>query len=273
MLDGEDAVVSAKAEIGDEVTPICLVISVADGTEYPRAVNFIAVVLCVKNTVFGGIVLVDLGILCMDVVDSTLKFADSGNGVHPLPNKVRGVEISTEVVSAGISEAEKCFGVVYAETGMHFKRYTNAVFGAEFTGLFPIRNELLIPLPIMNRKEVLGPGAGYPVGVLRAFAVAGAAGEADNGVNTELFCKKSRITDVLVISCGNLRVGVNGVSMACESADLNVVFFECCNELVVLFLIGEKLCGVAGSLSGITARTDLDSVNAERGDYFESFIE
>ena len=77
MLDRENAIVSAELEIGNEISPIGLAISVAYCAEYPCAVDLIAIVLCIKHTVLCGVVLVDLRILGVNVVDSTLKLTDS----------------------------------------------------------------------------------------------------------------------------------------------------------------------------------------------------
>ena len=98
---------------------------------------------------------------------------------------------------------------------------------------------------------------------LCACVVTGASGEGDNRVNSKLFCKENGVTEILVIFCGDLRVGMYGVSVASERADFNVVLFEGSNEFVIFFLVCKKLCGVAMSLSGVSARADLYGVNAK----------
>ena len=187
MLDRKHAIVAAETKIGNEVSPVGLAVTVSDGAEYPRAVDLVAVVLCVKHAVLCGIVLVDLGVLGVNVVDSAGQLADSRNGVHTLPDKVRGIEVCADNVAYSRAELEESLGIVNAKSGVHLKCNANTVSFAELTGLFPIGDQLLVPLPIKDSKEVLGPGAGDPVGILGALAVTWTAGEGDHGVNAKLF--------------------------------------------------------------------------------------
>ena len=88
VLDGDSSVVAAEAEVGDNVSPVALVVTEANCAEYPRAVKLVAIMLGVENAVLRGIVLVDLGILRVEVIDRALELADSCNGVDALPEKV-----------------------------------------------------------------------------------------------------------------------------------------------------------------------------------------
>ena len=73
VLDGDRSVVAAEAEVGDNISPIRLVITESNGAEYPRAVELVAVMLGIKNAVLCGVVLIDLGILRVEVIDRGKK--------------------------------------------------------------------------------------------------------------------------------------------------------------------------------------------------------
>ena len=78
-------------------------------------------------------------------------------------------------------------------------------------GLFPVRNELFAPLPVKDLEKIIRPRAGDPVGVFRALAVTGAAGEADHRVDAELFGKQYGIFEIGVIRRGGFCVGMQDV--------------------------------------------------------------
>ena len=118
VLDGDSSVVAAEAEVGDNVSPVRLVVTESDCAEYPRAVKLVAVMLGIENTVLCGVVLVDLGILRVEVIDRALELADSGNGIDALPQQMGGVEVCADNGTYSRAEAEECFGIVYAEAGM-----------------------------------------------------------------------------------------------------------------------------------------------------------
>ena len=75
-----------------------------------------------------------------------------------------------------------------------------------------------------------------------------------------------------MIACCYLLVGMKGVSVCCKSADLNDILLEGCNELLILLLICKKLSRVSMCLSGITARTDLNGVNAKTRKYLQGLL-
>ena len=136
MLDRENTVVSAETEIGDDVAPIGLSVAVSNGTEYPRAVDLVAVMLGIKHAVFRLVVCVYLCILCMNVIDRSLKLTDSSYGIHTLPDEVRGVEVCADDIAYRCAELEEGLGIVNTEAGVHLKRYANAVSLAELAVFF-----------------------------------------------------------------------------------------------------------------------------------------
>ena len=111
MLDRENSVVAAEAEIADHILPVHLVVAVAYCAEHPRAIQLVAVMLGIENAVLCGVVLVDLGILCVEVIDRALELTDSRNGIDALPDKVGGVEVSADNVANCRTELDKSLGV------------------------------------------------------------------------------------------------------------------------------------------------------------------
>ena len=93
--------------------------------------------------------------------------------------------------------------------------------------------------------------------------VAGAAREGNNGINAHLLCEQDGVAEVLVVSLGNLLVGVNVISVSAESGDVHAVLVEQCEEFLILLLIVQQDLGVAVRLSGISARAELERVDSE----------
>ena len=274
MLDGQDLIVAAEAEVGDHVSPVGLAVAVAHGAEDPGAVQLVAVVLGVQNTVGGGVVLVDLGVLGVDVVDGALQLADGGHGIHALPDQVGGIEVGADDGSNCLPQAEQGSGIVDAEAGVHLKGDVGDVVSqGKGTGLLPVGNDLLVPLPVQDGEEVLGPGASDPVGVLGTLVVAGAAREGDDGVNTHLLGQQDGVAEVLIELGGDLLVGVEGVTVSGQSANRDVVLLQGGDELVVLGGVGQELLGVAVSLTGITAGAQLHRVNAQAGEDLQGLLQ
>ena len=210
----------------------------------------------------------------MDVVDGALQLADGGYGIHALPDQVGGIEVRANNGAYGLAQTEQGSGIVDAEAGVHLKGDVGDVVGqSEGTCLLPVGNDLLVPLPVQNGQEVLGPGAGDPVGVLGTLVVAGAAREGDDGVHTHLLGQQNGVAEVGVEGLGNGLVGMEGIAVAGQSADLYVVLLQSGDELVVLGGIGQELRGVAVSLAGVTARAQLYGVNAQTGEDLQSLLQ
>ena len=273
MLDGQDSVVAAEAEVGDQVSPVGLAVAVAHGAEDPGAVQLVGVVLGVQHAVGGGVVLVDLGVLGVDVVDGALQLADGGHGIHALPDQVGGIEVGANDRSYCLAQTEQGSGVVDAEAGVHLKGDVGDVVGqGEGTRLLPVGNDLLIPLPVQDGEKILGPGAGDPVGVLGALVVAGAAREGDDGIHAHLLGQQDRVAEVGVEGRGDGRVGMEGVAVAGQRAHLHVVLLQGGDEFIVLGGVGQQLGGVAVSLAGVTARAQLYGVDAQTGQNLQGLV-
>ena len=264
MLDGKHAVIAAQTQVGDHISPIGLAVAVAHGTEYPRAVDLVAVVLGIQHAVLGGVVMVDLGILCMEVIDRALQLADSSHGIHALPYQVRGVKVCTDDVTNRCTQLKQRFGVVHAEAGVHFE--CNVIYTVRLCKcacFLPIRNQNLIPLPIQDLEEVIRPGAGDPVGVLGTGCITGAAREGNDRVNPHLFCQQHCLAEILIIGCSDFGIGMHGIAVYCQRANADVVFCQSGNKCIVLSGICKQLCRVAVRLAGVAARAKLYGVYAK----------
>ena len=209
----------------------------------------------------------------MEVIDSVAKVTDSRYGVDALPYKVRGVKVCSENWAYCISELHKCFGVIYAEAGVHLEcDLCYAMSLCKCCCLLPVRNENLVPLIVKNAEEVIGPGASYPVGCLILSASTGTAGECDDSIYADLLCKENCVYKVLMEGLSDRLIGMNCVTVACKSCKLDIVLLKCINEFRKSLLVCKKLLGVAMSLSGESAGSDLYSLNAESLKLCESFI-
>ena len=174
----------------------------------------------------------------MEVENRIAELADAGNGIHTLPDKVARVKVCSDLGTDRFTKLEKALRVVNAEAGMKLKsNLVHAVSLCKCNKVFPVRNKNLVPLPFKNLAEILRPRANNPVGVLRFGAVAGTAGEGVDLMKSELFGKEDRITDSLVVSGGNFLVGMNGIAVTAQCADLHIIFINQCNKLVELRLI------------------------------------
>ena len=143
----------------------------------------------------------------------------------------------------------------------------------EGAGFLPVGDQLLIPLPIQNGKEILRPRAGHPVGVLGFLAVAGTAGEGDDRIDTHLFRQQNRIAEISVVACRQFPVGVQGVAVRRQGADLHVILFEECHEGVILCRVSQQLFGVAVRLAGVAARAELHRVDVHRRQDLQRFLQ
>ncbi len=274
MLDREDAVIAAEAEIGDEVTPIGLAVTVADGTEDPSAMELIAVVLGIENTVLCGVIVIDFGILCMNVVDGACQLADRGNGIHALPNEVRGIEVCADNITDRRAETEQCFGVIDAKARVHFEcDMRHVVCESKSACFLPIGDDAFIPLPIENGEKVLGPRAGDPVGIFRACVVTWAAGKGDDGINAHFFGKENGVAKIGIELCRNLFVGVQSVSVSGKRANGDIISFKSFHKCIKFCIVDKKLRRVALCRTGVSAGSKLNGVYAERGQCLQSLFQ
>lgn len=213
MFNGDDAVIARLAQLAENSAPGVLAVAVTHGAENPRALVDAVEGRGVQDAVDRRVVGVDGGVLGMEVVDGALEGPDGGDDVDALPEEVGGVEVRADDGADGLAQAKQRGGVVDAEAGVELKgNLVYAVLLRKFGFLFPIGNELLVPLPVADLLEIRRPAGDGPVWVLGIFAVARAAGEADNGFDADFFRQADCGLKLLVVSVGNLFVGVDGIS-------------------------------------------------------------
>ncbi|CDC72974.1 unknown [Candidatus Colimorpha enterica] len=201
----------------------------------------------------------------MNVIDRSGKLSYRGNRLDPLPDKVRRVEVCAEGIADSRADLQHCLGIVNAEAGMHFKRDPcNTVRLCKLRCLLPVRDKHVVPLPLKDLRVIVRPRAGHPVRIFRPLAVAGAAGEGDNGVDLKLFGKKNGIPEIRVVHFSGLPVGMDGIAVSRKRADVDVICVEGLSELKERCFVLEKHGGVALGFPRIPARAYLDGVNAER---------
>ena len=95
------------------------------------------------------------------------------DGVAPV-----GVEHDPDLGPDRRTKSKQGLRVVDDESRMHLERdLLNAVAPRELGGLGPVRDHDLVPLPVEDLQEVVGPRARHPVRVPGALVVAGASRE------------------------------------------------------------------------------------------------
>ena len=123
----------------------------------------------VQETVVVRIDVIKKSILGVHVMNGSGQFAHRFHWIDALPEKMAGIEICAEHGAGGIAQAQHRLGVINEETGMRLEGdLLHAVIRREFRLLAPIGDDDFVPLPLQDGKEIRRPGAGDPVGILRA---------------------------------------------------------------------------------------------------------
>ena len=98
MFDRESAFIADHPQGGDDIFPVSVIVAVADAAEDPAAVQLVREVLGVQYAVDSGVVLVDLGVLRMEVEDRMFlaEGPDCGGGVNTLPDQMAGIKVNAQ---------------------------------------------------------------------------------------------------------------------------------------------------------------------------------
>ena len=264
MLNADGAVVADGPQCGEDGLPVGSVIAEAQSAENPGAVELVAVVLGVQHAVDGHVAAFHLDVLGVDVEDAVTQLPQHGHGVHPLPDQMAGVEIGADLRADGGAQALERLAVVAHEAGVQLQgNLRHAVLPGEGDEALPVGDQHLIPLVVQNSQIVVRPGAGHPVGIFGFRAVPGAAGEAGDGVDAELFRQQHRLAHIAVIALRQGLVRVDGVSVAGQGADGEAGVLQRLLQLCQLLLIGQQLGGVEVGLAGVAAAAGLQGLDAE----------
>ena len=273
MLDADDVVVTHRPQRADDLLPLCHVHTVADRTEDPAAVQLVAVMLRIEHAVEGGVVLIDLRILRVEVEDRVAELANDRHRVHSLPDEVARIEVRADVFAGRFADAQHRLGVVNAEAGMKLERDLYAVLLRELLFLLPVRNKLLVPLVIEDVEELRRPGGGDPVGVRSGRAVAGTAGEGIDDRNAEPFREQYGAGNDGVVIAGDLFIRMDGVAVRGERGDDKSARLELAAERLRGAGIGNEQFRIAVVVAGEAPDAELGGLDAVSGEEIERFGE
>src|ERR1043165_8088588 len=88
MFDREYIIVTEHAQRGDEFTPPFGIVSIPAGTEDPRAITLIGVLLGIQNAGYGQISAIYLGVFGVHVKDRIPEDANGCDRIDTLPEHV-----------------------------------------------------------------------------------------------------------------------------------------------------------------------------------------
>ena len=99
---------------------------------------------------------------------------------------------------------------------MHLDRELDFLLLEESRLFSPVRQDTLVPLPVQNITELVGPGACHPVRIFCVGPVAGASAEAVDAIQTEHRGKLHSVDEDVVVVLGDGLVGVESVAVDAE---------------------------------------------------------
>ena len=174
-----------------------------------------------------------------------------------------GVEVGANLGADGLAQAQQGAGIVHAEAGMQLQRDLVNVMSPGEGGLFlPVGDQHFVPLVLQRLAEVIGPGAGDPVGALVAGGAAGAAGEGVDHGNTQLLGQQDGVGEVLLVAGRDGGIGMDHVAVGAQGADLQAVLVDGIQKLLALGIVSQKSLRVAVCLAGEAAAADLHHLHA-----------
>ena len=105
----------------------------------------------IQYAILGCIDSINAGIFGVKVEYGFMQFTDDRFRLRLLPEHMAQVKIDANIVALdAVSQSPECFRVVDAESGNRFNCYFNAMIGGIFYGLFPIRNQHIVPLVVQD---------------------------------------------------------------------------------------------------------------------------
>ena len=173
------------------------------------------------------------------------------NGIHPLPNQVAGIQVGTDFGADRFTELFQGVGIVDTEALVHLQsNLIDTVCFGKGHKVLPVRDEHFVPLPVQNFQVLRRPCAHHPVGVLALGAVAGAAREAVDLMQAQLLSHQHSVVHIVIKLLGHLLVGMDGVAVAAEGADLQAGILDGLHKLLELCLVVEQHLRVAVIFAG-----------------------
>src|SRR3974377_1747570 len=98
---------------------------------------------------------------------------------------------------------------------MHFKcEAMDAVIAREFRRFLPVRNDLLLPLPLQHLVVLFWPMVSHPVGLRVCRRPSRATGESHDDLHINPLGQLNRLSKGVGIFRGWLRVRMDGIAVA-----------------------------------------------------------
>ena len=209
----------------------------------------------------------------MDVEDGVAEAAHADQRIHPLPEKVRRIEVDAEGLAADLAQPVERFGVVGDETGMELDGDPNPVIFGVRGRLRPVRGGPLFPLPLERLDESGGQGQVTQLGSMCLWPATRAAGERDDRRHLELFRQLDGVAIVLVVRLSDLSLRMEWVAVARERADLESAGGNRLLKPLTGGIIGQQRSGIGVRLARVSANSDLDRLTASGLDVVQCFLE
>ena len=202
----------------------------------------------------------------------SFKERSAWHGSIPCQKRCDGIDIRPNDRADGVAHLAHRLRVVADEAGVHLEGNADIVLLGVCTRLFPIGNSDGVPLPVKDFQEVRRPGASHPIRIFRPLGVAGATGEADNGLKVELLGERDALA-VDGVALLRLRfVRVQRVAVAGERGDFQTARRK--ERLVVAHfaVVFQESVYVDVRRAGIAPGADLDGGAARLSDKIEHFL-
>jgi len=147
--------------------------------------------------------------------------------------------------------------VVDHEARVHLDGDLHAVVAGELGVARPVGDDLALPLPVEDLREVVGPRARHPVGVLGVIRVPRAPREVDHDLDAQLLGEADRVLGRLLVGGRHLLAGVERVAVAGERREAEPGVGELLLQRLPLGLGGEELLHVEVGRARVVARAEL----------------
>src|SRR5215469_13411736 len=122
----------------------------------------------IQHSVFGNILRIENRVLHVRVIDHSL-LTEKVNLLHrvaTLPEKMAQIAIRADLFADGFPQPQERARIVNNKVWMHFKSEAmDTVIAREFRRFLPVRNDLLLPLPLQHLVVLFWPTVSHPVGL------------------------------------------------------------------------------------------------------------
>ena len=121
---------------------------------------------------------------------------------------------------AACAQPQRAVDVVDDEAGMRFERDLHAVLGGEVRGVAPVRNRLLLPLPLEHLEKLRRPRRASPSS--GCFAPSESPGQPENVTTTgtsSCSARRTVLRNTSSAACAVAAIGMQRVAVARQRAD------------------------------------------------------